>query len=382
MLPRVYLSYAPADEAFAARLRDDLRAAGANVEVSPPQLDTVDASTSDGMLHINDALARREALVLVLSPDALASARVNRELYLAAGRAEAGAMRDPVLVTARPINSGPLPALWSRFTTLDATQDYSSTLTRLTQVLEGSEDAAPSGFAALQDENGFSLSAIWERFGVQGMIIMVSAVVLMLSFSMTWFNVGIACEDAGCTLGNATIAPGPNGVDGYYLAANKQILVTTGTAPLKSQGVNVNNGYAATNGVFDPHLPPSVSEGTSAIVLQGTLLFTVAPSLSFGFSALNLFLPIAVLLLIMPLVVAVAGLKPTIRKLLVLLPGLAALILLVCYIAAAPEAFHNTEVIHFAPGPGGGAWLAFLFTIIALIAGLSISTKPATQKVA
>src|SRR5260370_41699704 len=100
MFPRVYLSYAPADAAFAVHLRDDLRAAGAQVDESPPGLDGMDLSSSDAMLQINDALARHEILVAVLSPEALGSARVRREVYLAAGLPGARAVRRPLLALA------------------------------------------------------------------------------------------------------------------------------------------------------------------------------------------------------------------------------------------------------------------------------------------
>jgi hypothetical protein len=381
MSTRVYLSYAPADAAFAARLRDDLRAAGEDVEESRPELDTYDLSTSDGMTRVNDALAQREIEIIVLSPSSLASPRVNRELYVAAGRASTGAMRQPVLVTEQAVASESLPALWGRYPIYDTSGDYAATSAYIVKVVDGTADDKPRGLGAIVDGKGFSPQAIWARVGVRGALVVVSALVLLLSFGMPWFSVGIACTDQDCSLGTASVAPGPNNVDGYYLAADKRVNVSTGTAPLLNAGVKIQNGYAENNGIFDPHLPQSVTDGTQTVVLNDQLTFTTTPTLSFGFAALSLFLPFALIMLIMPLLVSVVGLKPIFAKVLMVLPILVMLALLVVFIVAAPEAFHSSELIHFAPGPGGGAWLAFLFTVIAASAALSISTKPATQKV-
>ncbi len=382
MPTRVYLSYAPADQAFAARLQDDLRAAGDEVVTSSPEFDTLDLSTSENLARLNQAMAGKDLLVVVLSPEALASMRVNRELYVASGRTTSGEMRLPVVIAARPVAAESLPALWSRARLLDASHDYAATLPLINKVVEGTENARPTGVAALLDEKGYSPRAIWGRFGYRGLIIVASTLIMILSFGMAWFSVGIACEDqGGCSLGPAVIAPGPNNVDGYYLAADKKVMVNTGTAPLDAPGVKVQNGYTANSGSLDPHVPLSVSAGTQTVVVNGHLTFTVTPTLIFSFSLLRFFLPIALIMLIVPVVVALAGLRPLIAKILVVLPIFAELVVLVIYIAAAPEAFHSSELIHFAPGPGGGTWLAFLFTIVAISTALSIPTKPPTQKV-
>lgn len=381
MPTRVYLNYAPADEAFAARLREDLRAAGEDVVTPSPEFDGLDLNTSDSLSKINQSLSERDVMAVVLSPDALSSPRVNRELYVASGRATTGGMRPPVLVTARTVNGTPLPNSWSRLRSYDATADYGGALPRIVRAVDGTENAPPKGFAALVDGKGFSLQNIWERLGVRGVVIVVAAFLAIFTFAMPWFSVGIACEDQGCSLTNAVIAPGPNDVDGYYLASDKNVSVNTGTAHLDSAGVKIQNGYAENNGVFDPKLPRSITDGTQTIVLNNQLTFTTTPQLSFTFSLLRFFLPLAAISLLLPLFAAVVGLKPLFSKLLILLPILLELVLLVVYIAAAPEAFHSSELIHFAPGPGGGAWLAFLLTLVMSVFGLSISTKPPTQKV-
>jgi hypothetical protein len=383
MFPRVYLSYAPADAAFAARLRDDLRAGGAVVDESPSGLDGADLSSSDAMLQINDALARNALLVAVFSPEALGSARVQREIYLAAGRASTGASRPPVLVRTAPTADAQMPLLWRRFTVIDTMRDYTGAFALLGKILEGKEEEKPKGIELLRDGKGLTPQTFWERFGVRGVLTVVSALVILLSLGLSWYDVSLTCAaDPGCELGPTQISPGPNGVDAYYLASGKLIAVDTGTARVKTPGAAVTNGYIANNGFFDPKLPRSVNDGTSAIVLQDELLFTVAPTLSFGFTALGALLPLAIIMLLLPLLAAAAGFLPVIRKVLLLLPALVTLVVVGSYIVVAPESFHNTELIHFAPGPGGGAWLAFLFTIIALVSALSISTKPATQKVA
>jgi hypothetical protein len=378
---RVYLSYAPADEAFASRLRDDLRAAGEDVETSSPELDTLDLTTSSNLERLNQMLGQRDTVVAVLSPDALASTRVNRELYIASGRAESGAMHAPVVVTARPVGNVPLPHLWSQARRLDAQGDPDGTAPALTKILEGTEEEKPRGLAALVDGNGYSPRAIWDRFGYHGAIIVVAAIIALLSFGLPWFGVGIACADQGCSLKSATIAPGPNDVDGYYLAADKHVNVSTGVAQIDTPGSTVQNGYATNDGIFDPHLPGSVTEGTQTVVVGNFLTFTTAPTLTFGFSPLRFFLPLALIMLLVPLLVALIGFKPSIAKPLIAIPVALELALVLVYIAAAPESFHSSELIHFAPGPGSGTWLAALMLVIAIATALSIPTKPATQKI-
>jgi hypothetical protein len=383
MFPRVYLSYAPADAAFAARLRDDLRAAGAGVDESPPGLDGMNLSSSDAMVQINGALARHAVLVAVLSPEALGSARVEREMYLAAGRASSGAMRPPLLVRAAPVADAQVPLLWRRFAVFDAARDYTGAFTLLGKTLEGKEEEKPTGIELLRDGEGLTPRTFWERLGVRGVLVVLSALVILASLGLSWYSVGLTCAaDVGCEVGPTQIAPGPNDVDAYYLASGKLVNVNSGTAQVKTPGAVINDGYVANNGLFDPTLPRAVGQGTSAVVLQGELLFTVAPTLSFGYTTLGALVPIAIIMLLLPLLVAAAGFLPVIRKVLLLLPAFAALFVVGSFIIVAPESFHNSELIHFAPGPGGGAWLAFLFTIVALVSVFSISTKPATQKVA
>ena len=89
--------------------------------------------------------------------------------------------------------------------------------------------------------------------------------------------------------------------------------------------------------------------------------------------------PLALIILLMPILVAVAGLRMVLSKVLVVIPIILELFLLVIYVADAPEAFHSSELVHFAPGPGVGTWLAFLFTIVAATFALSMPTKPPTQ---
>ncbi len=378
---RVYLSYAPADEAFASHLRDDLRAAGEDVETSPPELDTLDLTTSDNLERLNQALGQRDAMVAVLSPDALASTRVNRELYIASGRAESGAMQPPVVVAARPVGTESLPYLWGQARRLDAQGDPNGAVPTLAKVLEGKEEVKPTGLAALVDGKGFGPQAIWGRFGYRGAIIVVAALLAIVSFGLPWFGVGIACEDQGCSLKAASIAPGPNDVDGYYLAADNHVNVSTGTAQIDTPGGTVQDGYSANDGIFDPHQPAASNDGTQTVVVNNHLTFTTTPTLTFRFSPLRFFLPLALIMLLVPLLVALIGFKPLIAKLLIIVPIFLELALVSVYIAAAPESFHSSELIHFAPGPGSGTWLAFLMVVIAIATAFSIPTKPATQKI-
>lgn len=115
MPERIYVSYVPLDKSWSDRLAYDLSAAGIGAEFSAPDLDAPGQTTSELAARIYDRVAKCDGFVLLLSPEALTSYRINREMYQATTRSLSGEMRRPVLVTVRPFDPRQLPAEWAPY---------------------------------------------------------------------------------------------------------------------------------------------------------------------------------------------------------------------------------------------------------------------------
>jgi hypothetical protein len=117
--PRVFVSHSSEDAQFANRLSDDLRASGADV-----WLDSSHMASGDFVARINQALANRDVVVLVLTPAALKSQWVTQEFNAAITRVHQGLMRQPIVIMARPCPPSDVPPLWNVYHRYDATNDY------------------------------------------------------------------------------------------------------------------------------------------------------------------------------------------------------------------------------------------------------------------
>jgi hypothetical protein len=117
--PRVFVSHASADAQFANHLADDLRASGADV-----WLDSSHMGAGDFVAHINNALASREFVVLVLTPASIQSPWVSQEFNAAIARTQQGLMRPPIVVMAQPCKPADVPPLWTVYHRYDAANDY------------------------------------------------------------------------------------------------------------------------------------------------------------------------------------------------------------------------------------------------------------------
>jgi hypothetical protein len=124
--PRVFVSHSHKDDKFTQRLVSDLKAAGADVWV-----DVVGIDSGDFLKRINDALASREWLVLVLTPDALRSQWVQTEVHAAMNLVVRGRMRQVVPILAKPCNPKEIPPTWDVLHRYDATHDYEAALAGL-----------------------------------------------------------------------------------------------------------------------------------------------------------------------------------------------------------------------------------------------------------
>jgi formylglycine-generating enzyme required for sulfatase activity len=127
---RVFVSYASPDRTFAERLVSDLQAAGAEVWWDVSGIDE-----GDFLGKINTALQQCQWLVLVLTPNAVASKWVNLEVNAAIHRREIGQMRGVLPMLASHVALDTIPPVWANLHRYDAVGNYQGAVARLTQTL-------------------------------------------------------------------------------------------------------------------------------------------------------------------------------------------------------------------------------------------------------
>jgi hypothetical protein len=145
---RVFVSYASQDRAFAERLVNDLKAAGAEV-----WWDVSGIAEGDFLDKINEALRNCQWLILVLTQHAIDSKWVNLEVNAAINRRTKGLMRGVLPFLAGGIKRGRIPPLWDTLHRYGGGSDYDAEIERLIRTLgldsvstvvgaTGSEEAA------------------------------------------------------------------------------------------------------------------------------------------------------------------------------------------------------------------------------------------------
>jgi len=108
----------------------DLGAAEADVWV-----DTSGITSDDFIKKINEGLEGRHWLVLVMTPAALASPWVQREVNVALNEVTARRMRGVLPLVMQPCREQDIPLLWRTLYRYDATRDYASALRRVVEEL-------------------------------------------------------------------------------------------------------------------------------------------------------------------------------------------------------------------------------------------------------
>lgn len=131
--PKVFISHSHKDDNFTTRFVEDLRAAGVEVWV-----DTVNMKHGNFITRIDEGLNASEWLVLVLTPEAIASKPVQTEVNAAINRVWRNRMKGFIPFMALPCDDT-IPAIWDAFHRYDATSDYKSALAGLLRAL-GVED--------------------------------------------------------------------------------------------------------------------------------------------------------------------------------------------------------------------------------------------------
>ncbi|MBV9690337.1 MAG: TIR domain-containing protein [Ktedonobacteraceae bacterium] len=128
--PRIFVSYyvdgtADHDYRFATQLITDLRAHGAEV------VESVGSAGKDIAQWLNEVLPGCQWCILVQTPRAVRSLRVQMEVNTAFNLVMQQRMQGIIPVLAEPCDSDELPAMWTTLKSFDATQDYPRALTRV-----------------------------------------------------------------------------------------------------------------------------------------------------------------------------------------------------------------------------------------------------------
>jgi hypothetical protein len=129
---RVFVSHhhSSQEDTFTAHLVTDLQAAGADVWV-----DTERVPSGDFLRKINEGLAGRQWLVLVMTPDALRSTWVQQEVNAALYQVNFSRMLGVIPFMAQACDERDIPPLWAHLHRYDATRDYASALAGLLHAL-------------------------------------------------------------------------------------------------------------------------------------------------------------------------------------------------------------------------------------------------------
>lgn len=134
---KVFVSYSHKNTAFTQRLVNDLHQADAEVWV-----DMAGLTHGNFLQRIDEALAQCAWMVLVLTPDAIASDFVKDEVYSALLRVKQGYMRDVIPVLAAPCAPGTIPPQWDALHRYDATRGYPAALAGVLEAIGLSPVAA------------------------------------------------------------------------------------------------------------------------------------------------------------------------------------------------------------------------------------------------
>jgi hypothetical protein len=127
---KVFLSHAEADRKWAEQLRSGLSEAG--LEVWNPAHDVIPGS--NWHLELGRALERSEAMVVLLSPEAVKSSAVLSEIEYALSASQFRDRLIPVLL--RPTEE--VPWILRKQNFIRATKDVTETVQRITAALERS----------------------------------------------------------------------------------------------------------------------------------------------------------------------------------------------------------------------------------------------------
>jgi hypothetical protein len=130
---RVFVSHhhSPDEDRITMRLVADLDAAGADVWV-----DVQGATSNSFVQKSSEGLEGRDWLVLVMTPESVASERVREEVNTAINEVKARRMLGVIPIVMAPTPDEAMPALWRHWTRYDATEDYEAARDKLLHALD------------------------------------------------------------------------------------------------------------------------------------------------------------------------------------------------------------------------------------------------------
>lgn len=163
--PRVFISYAfvskdHPDYLFAVQLARDLRGVGADALI-----DDANVGEQRHVQRLNQVLPSCQWLVVVQTPAALQSLRVQTAVSTALHLASQTKLQGVIGVIASPLDTQEIPLTWTAFPVFDASQDYPRALARILIELELLESANTSESQLdlpLFSESSIYLQTSWE----------------------------------------------------------------------------------------------------------------------------------------------------------------------------------------------------------------------------
>jgi hypothetical protein len=118
-MPKIFISHSNQDNVLTRQLATDLKAMGATVWVDFEQIASGNFAKS-----INEGLANSEYVILVKSPNSLASDWVREEVDAALNLRIKGRITNVITLTAEDCSDSDVPAIWDSLMDFDATEDY------------------------------------------------------------------------------------------------------------------------------------------------------------------------------------------------------------------------------------------------------------------
>ena len=128
--PKVFVSHSHKNDKFTKRFVADLRAAGVEVWV-----DMTNIRSGDFVGHISEGLKTCEWLIVVLTPEALASEFVPWEVNIGVAMAVQKEIKGVIPFMVHPCDPKTIPRAWITLHRYDATSDYKSALAGLLRAL-------------------------------------------------------------------------------------------------------------------------------------------------------------------------------------------------------------------------------------------------------
>ena len=164
---RIFVSHSPIDESVTGRLVDDLRRAGADPWAYQADVINADLIDADVKRHIDEILdetldeirTHSDWLVLVQSPNAIASPQVRAEVDEALLRVNQGSMRGVIPFLVVPCAPGTIPPQWDALRRYDATHNYASALAGLLLQLGLAPDAQFPSVSREHDDDHSSIAS-------------------------------------------------------------------------------------------------------------------------------------------------------------------------------------------------------------------------------